>query len=443
MAETCYRCGAVSEVPGAFVKMHRSFRLGVYTCCRACFGDGMPTQQPVREWNLPFIFLLLGPGLLFLYASESAGGRWLLLNVFLLQMFALATIWPHELGHALTSRALGLRVFKIFLGVGKTLFTRTVFGFETEFGLFPFGGRTLIAHRKKTGIRCRAFGSVLAGPAVNLALGAAVLLFMPWEQLWRFDALQQGMALGQVFFYANFAVLALNLLPWAVATPLGMAPSDGKALWQALFGKQDPGAVHAQWFFLEGVMLQQSGKPAEAMIWYERGLDQYPENLGLLAQRARCLCELQRWQEARQVQLTLLAREDLSLDARAYLLNVVAYSDVVLGGEEMLPEADRYSLEAMAALGWNPAIKSTRGAVLVLLGRIQEGLPLLRESLERTDYAQGQAENNCWLAMGHARLGELDEARKHIVEARRLQPDCFLLERADLEVERGSEPVSQ
>jgi tetratricopeptide (TPR) repeat protein len=173
------------------------------------------------------------------------------------------------------------------------------------------------------------------------------------------------------------------------------------------------------------------------------GVSEYPENLLLLYQRSFCLYELQRWEEAREAQLKLLAREGLPANTRGHLLNTVAYTDAILGREELLPEADHYSLEAMGVLGGNPAVKGTRGTVLVLLRKIQEGLTLLHESLEQTDDPKGKAENSCWMAMGHAWLGELAEALKRVKEARRLQPDCFLLERAEravlLSVDLGAE----
>ena len=440
MADKCYRCGAVSEKPGVFVKMHRSFRFGVFTCCPNCRIKAARSELSVRKWLFLGNFLMAGLGLVFLQIPRLETGGWLFLNSFFFEMSMVATIWPHELGHAWAGRALGLRVFKINLGLGKPLFTRKVLGFETEFRPIPLGGLVLLAHREKTGIRCRQFGCVLAGPAVNLLLGAAVVFFQPWEQLWRFEALRQGLAFGQIFFYANLVVLAVNLLPHDVSSPLGKTPSDRKLLWQGMFGKMDPETIHAQWFLLEGVILQQQGNLAEALAWLDRGRSQFPEDLNLLNSRAHCLYEMQRWEEAREAQFVLLAREDLPTSTRSYLRNGVAYTDAILGREELLPEADQCSREAMSGLGWDAGVKGTRGTVLMLMGKMEEGMPLLRESLEQTDYAKGKAENSCWLAMGHARLGEMAEARKYLDEARRLAPDCFLLERGEQALRESSEP---
>ena len=381
----------------------------------------------VIRLGLGLFLVLLGVGGIFKHAG------WLLLNWFLLEIFIMVLTWAHELGHAWAGRALGIRVFRINLGLGRTLLSRRIFGFETVFKAVPLGGSVLGVAQYPSWARLREFGFVLGGPAVHVVLGAAMLWFVPIGQLWQFEPFRQGLAPVPVFFYANAALLLTSLIPRGADGASAAKYSDGNLLCEALFKKSNPKSIEATHCLMEAVVLMEARKPAEAMPWLDRGLVQYPENLNLLNQRAHCLYEQRRWEEAREAQLALLTREDLPAETRDYLLNGVAYTDAILDREELLPEADRCSLEAMAGLGWNSGVKGTRGVILMLLGRIPEGMPLLVESLEQTDYASGQAENHCWLAMGHARLRETVEARKHVEEARRLQPDCFLLERAERE----------
>ncbi len=100
-------------------------------------------------------------------------------------------------------------------------------------------------------------------------------------------------------------------------------------------------------------------------------------------------------------------------------MNNIAYVDVLLGGSELLAEADRYSQEALANLSWDPAVKGTRGAVLLELERVEEAIPLLRESMEQAVHVSGKAQNACWISMAETRRGRPAESRKYLDEARR------------------------
>jgi Tfp pilus assembly protein PilF len=76
--------------------------------------------------------------------------------------------------------------------------------------------------------------------------------------------------------------------------------------------------------------------------------------------------------------------------------------------------------------------------VLVALGRFEEGIQLLRKSMEDAEIPRNKAENSCHMAIAFARTGRQDEARKYVELAKRLHPECRLLERA----ERALPPVA-
>ena len=103
----------------------------------------------------------------------------------------------------------------------------------------------------------------------------------------------------------------------------------------------------------------------------------------------------------------------------------------IAGGTNLLEEADHFSNEAMTVLSWMPPVRGTRGTVLAVLGRTDEGVPLLREAMQSNDTAHGKALNACMLASVEARRGNLPESRIYLDEARKLDPNCFLLDRAE------------
>jgi tetratricopeptide (TPR) repeat protein len=272
----------------------------------------------------------------------------------------------------------------------------------------------------------------LAGPAVNAVLGVSVLLFVPMEHLWSLHRVENSLALGHAFFFSNLFLLVTNLWPHAVAAPIGRISSDGRLLWETLFLKQQRmDEAHGTWFALEGMVCHENGQIAEGLSWFEKGLELYPDNFLLLNLKGNILIEQRQFQAARDCFLSLLARKDISPVPRALMLNNIAYVDALLGEANLLAEGDRYSQEALSALGWVPAVRGTRGTVLLELGRIDEALPLLRESMEQAENSSGKAQNACLISIGEARRGNLAESRKYLDEARKLVPDCFLGERAE------------
>ncbi len=59
------------------------------------------------------------------------------------------------------------------------------------------------------------------------------------------------------------------------------------------------------------------------------------------------------------------------------MLNNLAWSALMTFDESLLEDADRWSAAAAELLPVEPAISSTRGTTLVMMGRAEEGMPLL------------------------------------------------------------------
>jgi hypothetical protein len=76
-----------------------------------------------------------------------------------------------------------------------------------------------------------------------------------------------------------------------------------------------------------------------------------------------------------------------------------------------------------------------RGAVLVELGRIEEGLALLRSALRHDPNARNRAHYLCLVAIGEAAAGRPAAARAALAEARTLDPGCNGIDRAGARVD--------
>lgn len=429
MSVKCDLCGVESNLDATFFKAPKSFSRSIHTYCPNCW---VKQQHFDTKW-IALLNLVIGAlGLLFWLTGVDNKIGYLLINVFFFQLFLVLSIVLHELGHAWMARLVGMRVFKIYIGSGKTLFTFRLLGFESEFRPLPTGGLVVAAHRKLKHLRANQFAFILAGPAINILFAAAVWTFLSPGALWSIHPLDHGFQPGLAFFYANVVVLLENLWPRDVATMFGRLPTDGKQLFQAFFLSREKRELHhAAGFVMETAVCHQQGDYEDARRWVKDGLKSYPDNVELLNWHGIIALGLGDYGKARDCFLDLLNRECREPLMRPILLNNVAYADSFLGGENLLKEADAFSQEAMTALSWVPSIRGTRGAVLVAMGRFDEGLPLLREAMSQVEHTNQKALNACLIAEAESHCGNLSAARTYLDEARKLDPRCPLLARAE------------
>ena len=76
----------------------------------------------------------------------------------------------------------------------------------------------------------------------------------------------------------------------------------------------------------------------------------------------------------------------------------------------------------------------TRGAVLVELGRIEEGLDMLRHALERESAPRERALIECYIALALAKQGHGEQAAAHLASARDADPTCIVMRRIEEEL---------
>jgi tetratricopeptide (TPR) repeat protein len=366
-----------------------------------------------------------------LAAGLSAVG-WGVFNSLLFVVWEGALTLPHELGHALAGRALGLRVASITVGAGTKLLERRLLGGRFALHAVPFGGFTSVAHTTASLLRLREFLFALAGPAVNFVALGAVLLMVPAMDL-RPRLFLQGPAPVLAFVGASIVILLTNLIPRNARSPAGIHPTDGMVLARApLLRAYEVEERLAARFSLEAEACRREGRLEEAQDWAERGLRIHPNaailrfDLGFtLALRGDC--------EAARDQFALaLEKRDIAPGLAALARNNIAWADLMTLPQERLEEADRFSQQALEALGWEPALKGTRGAVFVERGLVDEGLILLQGALrdgKTSLHPLAKATYIGYLALGLAAQGKREEALEALETARGFEANCRLLPR--------------
>jgi hypothetical protein len=116
---------------------------------------------------------------------------------------------------------------------------------------------------------------------------------------------------------------------------------------------------------------------------------------------------------------TLAAMDTLAAMAVLYLADPALYGD-----------ADAASARAFAVTADDPATQHTRGWLLIEMGRVEEGLALVRSVLASATLGpDGRAGVLATAALGEARLGNVATARQLCEQAHRIDPFCLLLPR--------------
>lgn len=426
MAVDCSQCGIRSELDAHFARVRVSLSRRVRLFCPRCALErGAREEQGVYRWGLAA--LVAGLGLVL--GRPDWPPSWLVLYSALISLLGFVAVLPHEAGHGLAARLLGLRLSGVILGSGPVRRRSRVLGVPVEWRTVLAGGLTLAAPARAEGARWRMLLLLVAGPASNAALAAWAWPLLPgygdW-QAWR----QPGAALAVSWVAANILLAAVSLVPMRHGSGMGPVASDGLLIWQAL--RAGPDTVRG-WlvgcFHMQAAQLRSEHRFDAALAAVEEGLRELPGDAQLTSLLGVVLTEVGRSEEAHALFRGQLAT-DLPEPERAVTLSNVAWCDFLSGRDELLDEAEQCSEEALRLLAWLPPVQGTRGAVLVWSGRAAEALPLLRQAFEGAGSAEDRACVACVQAMAHHQRGELDQAKHYLERARSLDPACPLLERA-------------
>ncbi|MBI3898248.1 MAG: site-2 protease family protein [Gammaproteobacteria bacterium] len=387
MANNCKECGAALSEAVELPAKH--------SYCANCWKDKQQHQQRSALFGLA---LYVGVGLLIVLVFRGNGFGWMLLNIALLYVLSVLAVVLHELGHAIASRSVGMRVQRLVIGTGTTFWQIRLFGAWIILRVFPFGGGHVVAtHPALNWVRLRHAVFVLAGPMTNLSIAIMLSCLTPETALRNWPA--------NTYFYPTLVFIAANLVAFVVSlypkhyiTEEGnQEESDGLQLLRLPFRKADDFSSHvAAHYLLPG---------------------------------AECLA-IKDYAGTRQAALNgLQAYRTLDL-VRAHLLNQVAWSDLLDGTMKLPEESLAFASEALRLAPDDIAIKGTLGSLLVESGQYEKGLTLLLDSNAGVKRSTDRALNLCYVAIAHKQLGNTGKADDVIHEIQTLDPDCLLLQRA-------------
>jgi hypothetical protein len=301
-------------------------------------------------------------------------------------VFHFVIIVLHEVGHALTAKAVGLEVNLVALGVGRFLWSGNLLSTPIRLYAWPLLGLTYLGSQPKQLLRTRVWLSVLMGPMTNLALVAVAIVF--WRPLTR--AMDSNIILIWIMYNAITALV--NLQPWRVRQSSKHYATDGMQLLQIPFRKAAA--------FTESLAL---GPAGATQVMYKdgdyfgakdtclRGLQRLPGNPWLIVLLSACHTSLGDYESGR-------ASVEPLLDSTASLrpeLHAAAQNNLAVAlwlrdfntpcHEESLSRADSLTGAAYGSYPCVLAHRTTRALLLAATNRSQDALALL----EYINYERG------------------------------------------------------
>ena len=347
------------------------------------------------------------------------------LALFFISLFTGVII--HELAHALAFNTVGGIVLRI--KIGKTLnpsrkpLTFSALGFRWEVYSFPLAG---VVHGFIVGeknYRTRRVLAIAAGPVANFLLILAGLLyfFFTYEMRIHFDPRLESAVSGWVA--ANIMLFMVSAIPGFIHLNNGpFQPTDGFQIIRSIYCSQQD--IHSDLAMLP--------IPPDKLEEIKRMTHMSIEEL----------IEMQKLAPNNlQVLHLLILNLRLNEDSRAY-----DYSDILLRNPNLtdrdisriidetltarllqntLPQesrADSYSQRLLELSNHSVTARGTRGAVLIDLGRIEEGKALLNEVLAETKSVIDQEFSLVFLSIAEERLGNFELAERYAAEALAMPP---------------------
>jgi len=418
MSIHCDICAAVEEVPSTFPSHRYRFPMGTRWYCPSCWPH---RESSYAKLVLPTLLLLSIPGIVWFTIDPILlpGPTLILLSAIVL--FAAILLILHELAHAVVGRACGMEVHKIVIGEGPIVRTVDLFGWRWEIHALPFRGYVLLLATSEHRYRLKEGLMIAAGPLLHIVLLVLIWRLFP-EHLWNS---RSDFSLIWWFFVINAAYLASSLGSRSIRTVDGVLQSDRVRLRNIpLLTDRRIDERIATAHHLRAVSLYKAGRLDEARAEFERAMAKTPDDPALLLNYSLTLLDGGEPEQAIELYDRILAREHPLSDVYALAANDKAVAAMARNPGTLSPDMALFSEIPYLHDPNDSYFTGTRGAALVSLGRVDEGLALLYESFSHHIHAAGRAWVAAYIALGEGRSKRFEQARHYLAEAETLDPSC-------------------
>ncbi len=434
--KTCSNCGASSALEEGFIESDES--CNEETICITCYNyenDSDALQNYKVE--IPGLIVV---GLILVYtgSKEASNLGWFLINVSLFLIVSFFTTIIHELGHAFTARLTGQDVIAISFGRGKNIFSKKVFDTYLDFKKIPLGGLTFYLPKASVWFRTKTIIITAAGPIANL-----LVAWLLWEQMKRFDfvySVINEVAFIPIFFLSNLVTGCVNLIPFRFSSSVGEIWTDGGKILTTPFMNEE--AIESYQFsgvYSQAFVALQHEDYKFTQTFSEDALRHYPDDRNLKNILGIALLEQGEFSDGRSIFREIITEKEISLFERGLYLNNIAYANYRMEDPILLEESLELSEEAFNLVPWELAIRSTRGSILIEAGQLEAGIKLLNDRRYQMLPDPTYANVKSTLAIGYAKQGKIELARKTLQRAKDFDPDNEMAKRAETFIQKESE----
>lgn len=456
----CSKCGCESPLENLFKSNGASFqllrrqpRVVRLKYCPACVRRDENLGHIVIIALLAFVAALWA---VTIFRRSGPGGSNLpeldesFVNLMLLMPLQYLCIIPHELGHVAGARLVGIDVLKISFGRGRRIARWLIGSVPIELHPIPIAGFVVGSTASTRLWRLRRIVFSASGPLANLVLViAGIALGGGWDRFINYASWIHEISPWQDLDVANLVLLLSALVPQKVQFVHGETASDGLKLYGLLFKPLPSVAARRKIDLLvRGLHCMWLDKDRCAIRLLRRALREFPRDNELAVNLAVAMMNAGRHQDGIDLVSSGLAVHHTPSAFRATLLNCSAWAKLMIATPDSIAEAGIESAEALRLMPWEASIQSTRGLYLVETGQVSQAIPLLRQAERGAILPEQRACVFCSLAIANLRQGTKHRAAKFIHKARKLDPNCQLLGRAESEMKsphwlrlKGSQPV--
>jgi Peptidase family M50 len=275
---------------------------------------------------------------------------------------ALGVVW-HEAGHFLCARLCAVPVRRVSIGIGPRLARFRLGEVQFDLRLLPLGGRVAISPplaARKLAMLLFLLGGVLG----NVALLALVMSLAATGARPEHAGTPLKAIIGVQLF-----LVAVSLLPFRVKVDGVEVGSDGLQLLQLLWSPRAEPTEAARLY-------------AEMLAAYSSPNAPRPVTSPAAARLIALINDPRQWGDADATRTHLEALEhelagNLSLEEELLALDSLITIGLILGDPPLRARLDQWSRRALQLGPHIPTLRGSRGAVLVELGRCEEGKALL------------------------------------------------------------------
>src|SRR5262245_30226031 len=330
----------------------------------------------------------------------------LMVPALILYVWLYFSTFCHELGHFVCAKLVGMSPQLMKVGKGFRILRKSFFGAQLELFILPAGGMTYAYYPDTRWPTFEYLKLKLIVYGIGGCLANSVLLI----------------CLILVFVYTDLLALRYLICIEVMMIIIALVPIDGR-----LYGMKFPSDGKRILFILtqdyqrlffadhQKALARIAGDQAEPKPLFNND----KKTLELFV-KAETELAYRHFDEAIALWNQLLNAENASGIERAYLLEMLASIVINHGQKQYLTQADGWTQEAMKLAGFSKTIQGTRGAILVELGKYEEGKQMLFPLTAPDNDPIDITISGYYLAKADHRLGNSEQALVWLKQAEKV-----------------------